>query len=74
MKYRIKHGDTLSELAVRFNTTTASLASVNNIKDPDKILAGAVIEVPGIGLPGEAAVAGWVNKVKTWLQKGMWYG
>jgi LysM repeat protein len=47
MIYTIKHGDTLSELAVRFKTTTAQLAKDNNIADPNRIYAGHTLVVPG---------------------------
>ena len=38
--YVVKKGDTLSAIAVRFNTTYKALASLNNIKDPNKIYVG----------------------------------
>lgn len=44
--YTIKFGDTLSEIATKYNTTYQYLAKINNIADPNKINAGAVIKVP----------------------------
>jgi len=38
--YKIKKGDTLSEIAEKNNTTVKALAEKNNIKDPNKIYAG----------------------------------
>ena len=46
MIYTIKPGDTLSELAVRFHTTTDALARANGIVDPNKIYAGRTLMVP----------------------------
>lgn len=44
-KYTVKWGDTLSEIAVKYNTTTAKLAKWNDIKDINKIVAGQVLYV-----------------------------
>ena len=49
MIYTIKPGDTLSELAVRFGTTTEALAKANGITNPDKIYAGKKLTVPTVG-------------------------
>ena len=42
-KYGIKRGDTLSSIAKRYNTTVEKLCIANNIKDPNKIIAGQEI-------------------------------
>ena len=42
----VRPGDTLSAIALRYHTTVAALAAANNIADPNRILAGATIEVP----------------------------
>lgn len=47
--YTIRPGDTLSEIAERFGTTTQILASLNGISNPDLIYAGQTIRVPGSG-------------------------
>lgn len=41
--YKIRKGDTLSEIALEFNTTVIHLAQLNNIKNPNLIYAGEVI-------------------------------
>lgn len=51
MKYTIQYGDTLSQLAERFNTSVELLATANGIHDVDKIKAGAEIEVPAWHVP-----------------------
>jgi len=47
MSFKIASGDTLSALASRFNTSVSALAKANNITNPDLILAGASLKVPG---------------------------
>jgi LysM repeat protein len=43
--YNIKNGDTLSGIAKQFNTTVDNLAQQNNIKDVNKIEAGATLKI-----------------------------
>lgn len=43
--YTIKYGDTLSEIAQRYHTTTQRLAELNRIKDPNQIYAGQRIRI-----------------------------
>ena len=43
---KIKKGDTLSAIARRNNTSVASLAKLNRIKDVDKIYAGLTLQLP----------------------------
>lgn len=47
MDYTIKSGDTLSSIAAANNTDVATLASLNNIANPDLIYAGTTIKLPG---------------------------
>ena len=44
--YKIKKGDTLSEIAKKYGTTVSTLASINNIKDVNKIYAGDTLKIP----------------------------
>jgi len=44
--YKIQPGDTLWRLAQRFNTTVEELAKLNNISNPNLIIAGANLKVP----------------------------
>ena len=44
--YRIRYGDTLSGIAKRYGTSTAVLAQLNGIQNPNRIYAGQVIRVP----------------------------
>ena len=56
--YTVQRGDTLSEIAQRFNTTTSYLATLNNIQNPSLIFPGNRICVSvsgGIILPPTGA-------------------
>lgn len=47
MDYTISKGDTLSSIAQKNNTTVSALSSLNKITDPNKIIAGQSIKLPG---------------------------
>lgn len=58
MNYTIKKGDTLSELARRNNTTITELLKLNpSIKNPDRILAGATLQLPSAQASPSAPVS-----------------
>ncbi|MEV8349072.1 LysM peptidoglycan-binding domain-containing protein [Streptomyces niveus] len=44
--YTVRADDSLSEIAEAHKTTTAALAKLNGIKDPNKIAAGQVLKLP----------------------------
>ena len=44
--YTIRRGDTLSEIASRYDTTVNEIATLNNISNPNLIYAGNTIRVP----------------------------
>lgn len=44
--YTVKSGDTLGEIAAKFGVTTSSLASANNIQNPNLIQVGQVLQIP----------------------------
>ena len=46
MSYRVKSGDTLSAIALRFGTTVSALVSANNIADPNLIYVGQILFIP----------------------------
>ena len=48
-RYEVGWGDTLSGLALRFGTTVDELAHANGLGDPDRVLAGSTLVVPGAG-------------------------
>ena len=52
MAYEIKQGDTLSQIAIANNTDVNSILKSNpNITDPNKIQAGASLNLPGVTQP-----------------------
>jgi LysM repeat protein len=44
--YRVRPGDTLSRIALRYGTTVSFLAATNGIANPNKIFAGQWLRVP----------------------------
>lgn len=44
--YNVRAGDSLSKIAQRFSISLESLVSLNNIVDPDKIVAGQTLQLP----------------------------
>lgn len=44
--YKVKQGDTLYNIAVKYNTTVPMIASINGIKQTDYIYPGQIILVP----------------------------
>lgn len=53
--YTIQPGDTLSSIAARYGTTVQAIAQANGIANPNLILAGQTITIPGGG-GGDAPV------------------
>ncbi|MGQ9557644.1 MAG: peptidoglycan DD-metalloendopeptidase family protein [Desulfurispora sp.] len=49
--YQVQPGETLSELAVRFDLPLASLLSINQLSDPDWLPAGQVLKIPAGEIP-----------------------
>ncbi|HUO49073.1 MAG TPA: LysM peptidoglycan-binding domain-containing protein, partial [Acidimicrobiales bacterium] len=47
----VRLGDTLSSIASHNHTTVAALAAANGIKDPNRIVAGSVLQLPGPPAP-----------------------
>ena len=43
--YTVKSGDTLSEIAKKYNTTYQKIASDNGIENPDLIYPGQVLKI-----------------------------
>ena len=60
---RVQRGQTLSALAARYHTTVAALVAANHLGNPDRILAGSVLQIPGPGAAPTSAPAGQVVTV-----------
>ncbi|MCF2706479.1 LysM peptidoglycan-binding domain-containing protein [Arcanobacterium haemolyticum] len=56
--YTVASGDTLSSIARKLGTTTASLASANGISNPNRIYVGQVLSVSGSTSTSSAPSAG----------------
>ncbi len=52
--YVVRPGDTLSGIAARFHTSVQTLVAANRLADPDVIMVGQVLDIPGAG-PGHTA-------------------
>jgi murein DD-endopeptidase MepM/ murein hydrolase activator NlpD len=46
-EYKIKSGDTLSQIAQTYGTTVSELASLNGISNPNLIYSGQTLKLPG---------------------------
>ncbi|MCP9886820.1 LysM peptidoglycan-binding domain-containing protein [Cyanobium sp. ATX 6A2] len=44
--YTVKSGETLSEIAARFNTSTERLIQLNGIQNPDHVTSGSRLRIP----------------------------
>ncbi len=44
--YTVKSGETLSDIAARFNTTTDRLIQLNGLRNPDLVMSGTRLQVP----------------------------
>ncbi|MGI6141409.1 MAG: LysM peptidoglycan-binding domain-containing protein [Caldicoprobacterales bacterium] len=51
--YTIRAGDTYFSLAIRFNTTVAAIMAANPGVNPDRLMIGQRICIPGAPMPGE---------------------
>jgi LysM repeat protein len=49
--YKVRSGDTLGAIAVRYGTTTVVLAKLNGIANPSLIRVGQVLQIPPSGVP-----------------------
>jgi LysM repeat protein len=43
---RVQRGQTLTAIAARYHTTVAALAAANGLRDPNRVLAGTVLQIP----------------------------
>ncbi len=52
--YRVRKGDSLSHIARRYRVSTDSLVALNNIKNPDLLGRGQILQIPGRPQPRPA--------------------
>lgn len=65
--HRVKRGETLSALAVRYDTTVGALKAINGLEKVHSIREGQVLRVPS---PADARLASWHPYVKPSKQPG----
>ncbi len=46
IKYKVKRGDTLSEIAQKFGVSVKEIARLNNLKKPYRLRAGQILKIP----------------------------
>lgn len=61
-RYTVRTGDTLSQIAQRYNVTTAQLAAANGIGNTSYIYAGQLLTIPGVNYAAPAPVTPSVNQ------------
>ena len=57
-RYTVKSGETLSEIANRFGTSTERLMQINRISNPNLVVAGTQLAIPGRPTPAVAPAKG----------------
>ncbi|WP_264844740.1 polysaccharide deacetylase family protein [Caldinitratiruptor microaerophilus] len=57
VRHRIRYGETLSEIALRYGVSIRAIAEANGIRNPDRIVAGRVLVIPGEPAPARPAKA-----------------
>lgn len=59
-RHRVRGGETLGAIAARYGTSVSALAALNGIRNPNAIVAGTVLSVPG-SLPPPPVSSGEVR-------------
>jgi LysM repeat protein len=62
--HTVRRGETLGAIASRYGTTTAAIAKANGIANPDRIVAGARLTIPGGGSAPAAPASGSYTVVR----------
>jgi len=67
LEHRIRRGDSLSLIAVRYDTTVAELMTINNLKSRHRIRAGQVLNLPykGTAIPVEISSGTQIYTVRS---------
>lgn len=75
--YTVVKGDNLSKIAAKYGTTWKKLAEYNSLKDPNLILPGQKIKIPGAGGGsdgGTSAAASTGMKIQAVILRENWNG
>lgn len=57
-QYTVATGDTLSSIALKFGVTTVAIIETNGLLDPNSLVVGQQIMIPGYQPPASASAAG----------------
>lgn len=49
--YTVQRGDTLTRIAIRFNSSVIAIVQANNIRNPNSLSPGQLLKIPGDGSP-----------------------
>ena len=64
LEHKIRRGESLSQIAVRYETTVSELMAVNNLKSRHRIRAGQVLNLPYKGTAGQAPISAGTRSYK----------
>ena len=64
LEHKVRRGESLSVIAVRYDTTVSELMSVNNLKSRHRIRAGQVLNLPYKGAAGQAPISAGTRTYK----------
>ena len=73
-RYVVKRGDTLSEIALNYGTTVNAIVTANNIKNPNLIYVGQVLQIPTTSLGVSSSVSYTVKRGDTLSKIALNYG
>jgi LysM repeat protein len=66
-RHRVRSGETLGAIAARYGTSVSALAALNGIRNPNAIVAGSVLSVPGALPPAAGAAPVGADRVRALL-------
>ena len=66
----VRPGQTLSSIAASFDVNVAALASANNLVDPNTIVIGSVLKIPGAGAAAPGTPTSGASAVTVTISRG----
>jgi LysM repeat protein len=63
-------GDTLMGIAHQYGTTVQALATANNLADPNRVVIGSLLEIPGPGASAAGPLASGISGVTVAISPG----
>lgn len=68
--YTVKRGDTLTKIALKYNTTVEEIVSLNNIQNPNLIYPGQVLKIPSSNNANYNSVTETTNEIFYTVRRG----